>query len=131
MLKKNILSLVVAGFFSVTSYFSQTVFVTGNKSVCIWNDYQNEYQDCKNQAGGSIFTIDDDLKILTQTGDVDMMWVLELADQTDEYISFSALGDDLYEYIFIVDLDDRQLKFLVNDIDNVGHLFIYDIISKK
>ena len=131
MLKNKILSLVVAGIVSATSYFSQTVFVTGNKSLCIWNDYQNEYQDCTEQAGGSIFTIDDDLKILTQKGDVDMMWVLELADQTETYISFSALGADLYEYIFIVDLDDKQLKFLVNDINDIGHLFIYDIISKK
>jgi len=131
MLRSKVLSLVVAGIFSVTSYFSQTVFVTGNKSVCIWNDYKKEYQDCISQPGGSIFSIDDDLKILTQKGDVSMLWVLTLEDQTVTYISFSAFGDDLYEYIFIVDLDNNQLKFLVDDENNVGHLFIYDIVSKK
>jgi hypothetical protein len=129
MLKKNILSLVVAGFFSVTSYFSQTVFVTGDKAYCVLENF--EYKNCIQEAGGSLFTLDDNLKILTQKGDVDMMWVLELADQTDTYISFSAFGDDLYEYVFIIDLSNKQLKFIVEDEDGENYLFIYNIISKK
>jgi hypothetical protein len=128
-MKNKMLTLVAAGIVSATSYFSQTVFVPGDKALCVLENF--EYKNCIHEAGGSIFTLDDNLKTLTQKGDVDMMWTLELADQTDTYISFSAFGDDLYEYVFLIDLSNKQLKFIVEDGDGENYLFIYDIISKK